>query len=375
MGAEQRGPRPIGLDGAPSDVRLNDSSSSLHYVTDAEAGIRRRRSSGGFRYILPDGSPVRETAELDRIRRLAVPPAWTSVWICPDPLGHLQATGRDARGRKQYRYHPLWRRLRDESKFERMVAFGEALPTIRKQVDRDLRRHGLPCEKVIATVVRLLEKTLIRVGNEEYARLNRSFGLTTLRTRHVRVIGTSIRFRFTGKSGVKRTVALRDRRLARVVRACQAVPGPALFQCLDDNGHRRGVTSADVNAYLKAVAGQDFTAKDFRTWSATVLAAMSLCATAEYDTEAAARRNVVAAIASVARRLGNTTAICRKSYVHPGIVDAYQAGRLATAFTGLKCADGAMDPLGLAPEEQVVLALLRQDASHWAHGNGDAAGR
>lgn len=373
MGAEKRASPPIAPAGTTQD---NDSGggATLHYVTDTTAGIRRRRSAGGFRYIGTDGAPVREATEQARIRALAVPPAWTNVWICPDPLGHLQATGRDARGRKQYRYHPSWRRLRDDSKFERTIAFGAALPGIRKQVDRDLRRRGLPYEKVVATVVLLLEKTLIRVGNEEYARTNRSFGLTTLRTRHVSVSGTSIRFRFTGKSGVKRTVELRDPRLARVVQACQAVPGHAMFQYLDEEGRRRVVTSADVNAYLKAVAGQDFTAKDFRTWSATVLAATSLCAIAEFDTKAMARRNIVAAIASVARQLGNTAAICRKSYVHPGIIDAYQGGRLATPFSALPFTNGAVEPLALTPAEQAVLALLRQDACRQAQGNDVATG-
>jgi DNA topoisomerase-1 len=264
--------------------------------------------------------------DLARIRSLAIPPAWRDVWICPDARGHLQATGRDARGRKQYRYHPRWRVVRDEVKYGRLIAFAHALPRIRRQTAADLPKSGLPREKVIATVVRLLEKTMIRVGNEEYARENGSIGLTTMRHRHASVSGATVHFSFRGKSGVAHAIDLHDARLARIVRACHDLPGHELFQYVDDSGRRQVVDSVDVNDYLRDASGDDFTAKDFRTWAGTVLAARALADAAEFASEAEAKRNIVRAVESVAERLGNTAAVCRKCYIHPAIVDAYLGG-------------------------------------------------
>jgi len=303
---------------------------------------------------------VRDPETLSRIRSLAIPPAWTDVWISAAPNGHLQATGRDARGRKQYRYHPRWNAVRDEEKFGRMLAFGRALPRIRARTAEDLRRPGLPREKVLAAVVRLLEATLIRVGNDEYARQNRSFGLTTLRDRHARVEASRIRFQFRGKSGVEHSVQVVDRRLARVVKRCQDLPGQELFQYVDEEGQRHAVESADVNAYLREITEDDFTAKDFRTWAGTVLAAQALQALEEVDSEVQARRNVVRAIESVAARLGNTPSVCRKCYVHPAVIDAYLDGTtLATirAEVDRELRESLDD---LDPEEAAILALLRQ---------------
>jgi DNA topoisomerase-1 len=269
---------------------------------------------------------VRDPEQLERIKSLAIPPAWKDVWICPHPHGHIQATGRDARGRKQYRYHPRYRASRDETKFDRMLAFSEVLPAIRARVERDLSRPGLPREKVLATVVRLLEKTLIRVGSEVYARENRSFGLTTLKRRHVEVSGSQLRFEFRGKSGVMRQVAITDARLAHIVQQCQTLPGQELFQYLDDSGRRQDVDSGDINEYLREITGQDITAKDFRTWAGTMYAATALREMGPATTGRAANRNIVRAIDQVAGRLGNTRAVCRKYYVHPEIIQAYLEG-------------------------------------------------
>jgi DNA topoisomerase-1 len=286
----------------------------------------------GFRYVRADGRPVRGRGDLKRIRALAVPPAWTDVWICPDSRGHLQATGRDARGRKQYRYHPQWRLQRDSNKFDRLEEFAAFLPQLRARVAADLGKPGLPREKVLAAVVQLLEKSLIRVGNDEYAKANRSFGLTTLRDQHVAVRGSSLRFEFRGKSGKRHTVDINDRRLARIVRQCRDLPGQELFQYLDEHGRRRDVNSADVNAYLREITGADFTAKDFRTWSGTVLAVTALRDVALRDpgtgssrtgSMAAAKKNVVRAVEAVAGVLGNTPAVCRKSYIHPAVLECY----------------------------------------------------
>jgi DNA topoisomerase-1 len=263
---------------------------------------------------------------LQRIKALAIPPAWTDVWICADPRGHLQATGRDARGRKQYRYHPRWRDVRDEVKYGRLIAFAGALPKIRARTQADLRKPGLPRQKVLATVVQLLEKTFIRVGNEEYAKQNGSVGLTTMRDQHAKVNGTSVRFEFRGKSGVQHAVDLRDKRLARIVKACRDLPGYELFQYVDGDGTREVIDSADVNEYLREITGEDFTAKDFRTWAGTVLAAAELSAADGASSPRQARRNIVKAVEAVAERLGNTRAVCRKSYIHPAIFDAYLAG-------------------------------------------------
>jgi DNA topoisomerase I len=335
-------------------------SAGLRYVIDDQPGIRRQMGPLGFKYTRPDGRIIRNPSELKRIARLAVPPAWTDVWICTDPKGHLQATGRDARGRKQYRYHPDWRATRDETKYDRMPAFAAALPKIRARTASDLARPGLPREKVLATVVQLLEKSLIRVGNDEYARANRSFGLTTLRDRHVNVRGANVCFEFRGKSGVRHSVNVNDRRLARIVKNCRDLPGQELFQYLDEDGTRRKVDSGDVNAYLKEITGQDFTAKDFRTWAGTVLACVALREmTAE--TKAAMSKNVIQAIDAVAGLLGNTRAVCRKSYIHPGIIDSYADGTLANAFAR-RVSGGRAARTKLSPDEVVVLALLQQRA-------------
>jgi len=271
-------------------------AAGLRYVHDDRPGIQRQRRGKGFRYLGPDGKPVRDRDQLRRIRSLVIPPAWTDVWICPNPQGHLQATGHDARGRKQYRYHPRWRAARDETKYDRMIAFGQALPKIRARVAQDLAQSGLPRTKVLATVVRLLETTLIRVGNEEYARENGSFGLTTLRNRHVSVEGQTVRFSFKGKSGVRHSIAVDDRRLARIVQRCQEMPGQELFQYLDEDGTPHDIDSADVNAYLQEIAGQEFTAKDFRTWAGTVLVAVALQELQAFVSQTHAKRYVGAAI-------------------------------------------------------------------------------
>ncbi len=323
-------------------------------------GIRRIRSGSGFRYVDASGRTIRDEDALGRIRSLAIPPAWTDVWICPRPDGHLQATGRDARGRKQYRYHPRWRDVRDETKYGRMIAFGLALPRVRARVARDLARPGLPREKVLAAVVRLLETTLIRVGNEEYARANGSFGLTTMRDRHARISGATIRFEFRGKSGVRRAVDLHDRRLARIVRRCRDVPGQELFQYLDPDGRRHSVDSTEVNDYLRRIAGREFTAKDFRTWYGTVLAARALQEFQGFDRKTQAKKNIVRAIDQVAVRLGNTRAVCRKCYVHPAVLEAYLDGTLSQSLK--RCGEGLTQTSRrrLSAEEAVVLAFLEK---------------
>jgi DNA topoisomerase-1 len=308
----------------------------------------------GFRYYRADGRPIRNQAELKRIARLAIPPAWTDVWICPDPRGHLQATGRDARGRKQYRYHPEWRETRDETKYERMPAFGAALPKIRARIAADLARPGLPREKVLATIVRLLETSLIRVGNEEYARANQSFGLTTLRDRHVKVNGSSVKFEFRGKSGIRHSVSVSDKRVARIVRSCRDLPGQELFQYLDDEGQRHSVGSGDVNDYLREISGEPFTAKDFRTWAGTVLAYAAFRELA-VDQKISSKR-VVQVIDAVAGVLRNTRAVCRKSYIHPGIIDACMDGRSAAQGNGWS---RHVPHRHLSSDERAVLGVLR----------------
>ena len=311
-------------------------------------------------YEKPDGSRVRDAKTLARIRALALPPAWTDVWICPADDGHLQATGRDAKGRKQYRYHPKWREVRDETKFWRMLAFSKALPVIRRRTNRDLGRSGLPKEKVLAAVVQLLEKTLIRVGNEEYARENGSFGLTTLRDKHAEISGAKVRFEFRGKSGVRHSVEITDRRLARVVKECRDIPGYELFQYIDDAGERCTIDSSDVNAYVREIAGEEFTAKDFRTWAGTVLAALALREFERVDSEAQAKSNVIRAIERVAARLGNTPAVCRKCYVHPEIIDAYLDGSTIEVVERRAARVLSEDLHALEPEEAAVVALLEQ---------------
>jgi DNA topoisomerase-1 len=331
----------------------------LRYVADTKPGIRRKRAGAHFTYQAPDGTTVRDRETLARIKSLAVPPAWTDVWICPLPNGHLQASGRDAKGRKQYRYHPRWRAVRDQTKYHRMIAFGEALPRLRRRLERHLRRPGLPREKVLAAVVRLLETTLIRVGNQEYAKQNRSFGLTTLRDRHVEISGFTLRFHFRGKSGVTHDVCIRDRRLARIVQRCQGIPGQELFQYLDEGGVRRTVTSEDVNDYLREISGEEFTAKDFRTWAGTVLAAMALQELGAFGSEAQGKKNVVQAIERVAGRLGNTPAVCRKCYVHPAVLESYLDGTMLETLKERTEAELKHLPEHIDPEEAAVLALLR----------------
>ena len=334
------------------------AKASLVYTTDDEPGIRRVRKGKGFRYTGPDGEPVGEPAVLDRIRSLVIPPAWEGVWITTHPRGHLQATGRDARGRKQHRYHPRWREVQDADKFDRMSAFGKVLPRIRSRVARDLRRRGLPKEKVVATIVRLLETTFLRVGNEEYARENNSFGLTTLRDRHVKVSGATVRFLFQGKSGVEVSTDVTSRRVARVIKRCEELPGQHLFQYIDEGGERHTVTSDDVNEYLRQTTGEDFTAKDFRTWAGTVLAARALREAAGFESETESKRKVVAAIDDVARRLGHTRAVCRRSYVHPAVIETYLDGNLEAV---LGVATGRMQRR-LSADEVAVLSLLRRKA-------------
>jgi len=302
----------------------------LVHVSDSDPGITRRRAGRSFSYCDPDGQPVRDPAVLDRIRSLTIPPAYRDVWICRRPHGHLQATGIDKRGRKQYRYHPRWREVRDEAKFARMASFGRALPALRKQCDGDLADSGLSKRKVLAAVVRLLETTLMRVGNEEYATANDSYGLTTLRKRHADVNGTRITFEFRAKSGKHHRLGFRHRRLARIVRACQELPGHRLFQYVGDDGVRHPISSDDVNAYLKEAMGDDFTAKDFRTWAGTLLAAAILSARPKADSATACKQIINACIADVARVLANTPAVCRKCYVHPAVVQAWQDGTLGT---------------------------------------------
>ena len=349
----------IAVTAAAPDPIESARAAGLRYTTDVRAGIRRKRSGKGFTYLGADGRPVRDAAELGRIKSLVIPPAWRDVWICPDPRGHLQATGRDARGRKQYRYHPRWRQVRDETKYHRMIAFAQTLPSIRRRTSDDLRRQGLPREKVLATVVQLLEKTLIRVGNGEYAKTNQSYGLTTLRDGHVEVTGQRVRFSFRGKSGVVHEIDLNDRRLARIVKKCRDLPGYDLFQYVDENGDRQTVGSEEVNAYLKEVTGQDFTSKDFRTWAGTVLAAQLLREFSAYASDAEAKRNIVRAVEQVAKRLGNTKAVCRKCYIHPAIFDAYLDGSmLDTIAQRARRISRAVDRL--THEETAVLSLLRR---------------
>ncbi len=341
------------------DPAESAKEAGLRYVTDASPGIRRMKVGGKFRYVRADGKAVSKDDEL-RINSLAIPPAWTEVWICPSPSGHVQATGLDARGRKQYRYHPKWREVRDEDKYGRMMAFVRALPRLRRTAGRHLAMPGMPREKVLAAVVRLLETTLIRVGNDEYAKSNKSYGLTTLRNRHAKVSGDAVRFQFKGKSGVEHAIALEDRRLARIVRKCQDLPGEELFTYVDDAGQPRDVCSDDVNAYLKEVTGQSFTAKDFRTWAGTVLAATALKAFEEVDSEARRKRNVVAAIEAVAKKLGNTKAVCRKCYVHPAVIDSYMDGSLVESLAKKASAEVTRNLKNLPAEEAAVLALLQQ---------------
>jgi DNA topoisomerase-1 len=325
-------------------------------VNDETAPGIRRLGRSRFKYVDPSGRTVSDAATLARIRTLAIPPAWTRVWISPAPNAHIQATGRDARGRKQYRYHADWRRVRDEVKYGRLIAFSQALPQIRQQTDADLRRHGLPREKVLAAVVQLLEKTLIRVGNEEYARDNGSIGLTTMKDGHAKIAAGKVKFEFRGKSGVHHAIALDDRRLARIIKACRDLPGYELFQYLDNKGRRQVIDSADVNAYLREISGHDYSAKDFRTWAGTVLAAQALAAIEAFSSQAQAKRNVIAAIESVAKKLGNTRSVCRKCYIHPAILEGYMDGATIATLRG-RAARVAKSG-GLSAEESAVVTMI-----------------
>ncbi len=325
----------------------------LRYVCDTAPGIRRVANGSGFRYLDLNGRTVRCAKTLSRIRALVVPPAWTDVWICPDPAGHIQATGRDARGRKQYRYHPRWREARDGSKFDQLAAFGRALPRLRACADADLSRPGLPREKVLAAVVQLLDRTHLRVGNAEYVRANNSFGLSTLLDRHVRFDGPELLLKFRGKSGVWHERSVADRRLAKIVRRCRDLPGQELFQYLDDAGGQRSVGSADVNEYIRSAAGGGFTAKVFRTWAGTVEAAVRLADREPPASQTAAKKAVVEVVKEVAADLGNTPAVCRKSYIHPAVLDAFLAG-------GLDLKRPSRPPRGLSADEASVLALLER---------------
>lgn len=349
-----------GEEGTIVDAPAAAEQAGLVYVSDEEPGIRRRKSGKGFSFRNPDGSAVKDKETLARIKSLAIPPAYTDVWICADPKGHIQATGRDDRGRKQYRYHPRWREVRDSTKYERMLDFGKALPSIRERISADMGKRGLPREKVLATVVHLLENTLIRVGNATYSKENKSFGLTTLQDRHVEVDGGKMRFQFKGKSGKTWNLQVKDRRIARIVKSCQDVPGQHLFQYLDDEGQRHGVTSQDVNDYLREISGQDFSAKDFRTWAGTVLAAIALTEFESFDTKAAAKRNLRDAIERVSSRLGNTPAICRKCYIHPQVLDCYLEGDLVNQLKDQIEEDLRTELDALKPEEAAVMAFLHR---------------
>jgi DNA topoisomerase-1 len=363
----------------PPDAREVAREAGLRYANDTRPGITRHRAGRGFSYRDPDGQTIHDAEVIGRIQALAIPPAWSDVWICPWPNGHLQARGRDARGRKQYRYHARWHERRGTDKFDRMLAFAEALPAIRRRCEADLDARGLSREKVLAAVTRLLELTLIRVGNDEYARLNRSFGLTTLKDRHARIEGAAVRFRFRGKSGRTHEVGLRDRRLASVVRRCQDLPGQELFQFVDEEGEVRDVTSDDVNAYIREASGGDFTAKDFRTWAGTVLAYRALRALQPAAGDRGARKNVVEAIKQTADRLGNTPAVARSSYVHPAVLEAYLAGSIRGALVQA-AEEQHQPPAGATPrEEAAVRTLLRQrldedSARSMGRSNKKAAG-
>lgn len=351
--------------------RESAAAAGLRYVTDTMPGIRRRRAGRGASYIDADGSRVRDPAMLRRIRGLVIPPAWTDVWICPFAEGHIQVTARDAKGRKQYRYHPRYRAVRDETKFGRMLEFSEILPGIREHLEHDLALSGLSRPKILATVVWLLERTFIRVGNDEYARDNRSYGLTTMRRRHLTVSGARMDFEFRGKSGVKHAVAVTDRRIARIIQHCQSLPGQELFQYLDEEGRRQAVDSGDINEYLRQISGGEITAKDFRTWAGTMLAAAELCRLGPASSAKQSKANIVAAVDEVARRLGNTRAVCRKYYVHPVILSAYLEGRVAPIPA--EPPSPARDHPGAAirRDEAIVLSFIQSGGRVAVPGRGE----
>lgn len=310
------------------DTTQPDLPRDLHYVDDTQPGIRRKLQRGKFSYFDPQGQRIRDPGEIQRINALAVPPAYTDVWICADPCGHLQATGRDARGRKQYRYHPRWREVRDTDKYSRLLEFGMTLPKLRKQLEALLAAPGFSRDKVMATVITLLDATLIRVGNTQYARDNRSYGLTTLRNKHVEIKGSAILFQFRGKSGVEHQITIRDPRLARIIKRCLDLPGQNLFQYLDENGERHSVSSSDVNAYLQMLTGAEFTAKDYRTWAGSTQA-LAVLRKLHWQPESDAKKHIVEMVKCVARQLGNTPAVCRKCYIHPALLEGFLLGALA----------------------------------------------
>ncbi len=342
------------------DPRESARAAGLRYVSDRKPGLQRRKSAKSFRYTTPDGKPVRDPEILARIKSLVIPPAWTDVWISTHANGHLQATGRDAKGRKQSRYHPKWREVRDETKYERMSHFAQALPAIRERVHHDLGLPGLPREKVLATIVSLMEATLIRVGNEEYARENKSYGLTTMRTKHVEVHGSEITFSFQGKSRVHHTISLHDRRLANIIRRCEDIPGYELFQYLDREGNQHHIDSADVNDYLREISGQHFTAKDFRTWAGSVLASRMLREFEPFSSVTQAKKNVVEAVKAVAAKLGNTPSVCRKCYIHPAVLDAYLGGTSTEAAKEKLDEEIEEHQHALRREERELVDLLAQ---------------
>ena len=360
----------------PLDEHIESAAAAgLRYVTDTMPGIRRERRGQVFVFVGPDGVPVTDEVELKRFASLVIPPAWTDVWICTSERGHLQVTARDARGRKQYRYHPVYRRVRDETKFGRMLAFSEILQSIRERVERDIALPGHSREKVLATLVSLLEKTLIRVGTDEYAKENGSYGLTTMKRRHVAVKGSTLRFEFKGKSGITHTVDLTDRRIARIVQRCQELSGQELFQYLDDDGRRQSVDAVDINDYLREISGgRDITAKDFRTWAGTMLAAKALRELGPGESERQVKSNIIKAVDDVARRLGNTRAVCRKYYIHPALIDAYMRGETVPEppeVTGEERRGG--EKAALRREEAVVLECLQRWTSGVGPGRSGAA--
>ncbi len=355
------------------DPREAARAAHLHYVDDSKPGFTRRIGPDGAVYLDPKGAVVTDEDTIARLKKLAIPPAYTDVWICADPRGHLQAIGRDARGRRQYRYHPDWRTVRDQAKYGKMLVFGEKLPGLRAQVQKDLALPGLPRRKVVATVVALLEKTMMRIGNDEYAKTNKSFGLTTLRNRHAKVKGAALVLDFRAKHGIQQHIELKDRRLANIVSRLQDLRGQELFQYVDEDGAQHDISSHDVNEYLHEVTGEDITAKDFRTWAATNLAALALQEFEQFDSHAAAKKNVLRAIEKVSKLLGNTPAICRKCYIHPRIFDGYLDGSLADALKVR--AEAALSPEGrahtdLTAEEVAVVAFLSRTLDHVAEQGG-----
>lgn len=351
-----------------ADPVASAKEAGLHYVSDDSPGYSRRLAGKEFHYFDFKGSEIRDCGELSRIKALVIPPAWRDVWICGRADGHLQATGRDARGRKQHRYHARWREARDETKFNRLITFAKLLPKIRKGVSQDLKVPGLPRKKVLAAIVKLLEVSLIRVGNEEYARDNKSYGLTTMKDRHARVRGGKIVFDFRGKSGKEHTIEVEDPRLAKIVKNCQDLPGQDLFQYIDEKGETQDVKSENVNEYLREMTGGEFTAKDFRTWAGTVLAAIALRELEKFDTKAQAKKNIMRAIENVAARLGNTPAVCRKCYVHPAVLNSYLEGGMLQAARQHAEREIVKNIARLGPEEAAVLTLLQQRAALEANG-------